>query len=56
MIVLKPVFTDLSKLSNVVKNDAAKKTDYNSKITEIENKSPNISNLATKTALNTIEN
>ena len=56
MIVLKPVFTDLSKLSNVVKNDAAKKTDYNSKITEIENKSPDISNLSTKTALNTIEN
>ena len=29
---------------------------YNAKITEIENKTPDISNLATKTALNTVEN
>ena len=42
---------DLSKLSDVVKNDVIKKTDYNDKITEIENKIPDISNLATKTAL-----
>ena len=27
---------DLSKLSDVVKNDVVKKTDYNAKITEIE--------------------
>ena len=47
---------DLSKLSDVVKNDAVKKTDYNAKITKIENKIPDISNLATKTALNTVEN
>ena len=53
---LVPVPTDLSKLSNVVKNDVIKKTDYNSKITEIEGKIPDISNLATKTALNTVEN
>ena len=34
-----------------------KKADYNAKITEIENKIPDISNLATKTALNkTVEN
>ena len=33
-----------------------KKTDYNSKITEIENKIPDISGLATKTALTTVEN
>ena len=33
-----------------------KKTDYNAKITEIENKIPDISNLATKTSLNTVEN
>ena len=35
---LKTVPTDLSKLSNVVKNDAVKKTDYNTSIvTSIEN-------------------
>ena len=45
---LVPVPTDLSKLSNVVKNNVIKKTDYNSKITEIENKILDISNLATK--------
>ena len=33
-----------------------KKTDYNTKITEVENKIPDISNLATKTALTTAEN
>ena len=33
-----------------------KKTDYNAKLTELENKIPDISNLATKTALNTVEN
>ena len=53
---LVPVPVDLSKLSDVVKNDVIKKTDYNAKITEIENKIPDISNLATKTALNTVEN
>ena len=51
-----PVPVDLSKLSDVVKNDVVKKTDYNAKITEIENKIPNISNLATKTSLNTFQN
>ena len=53
---LVPVPTDLSKSSNVVKNDVIKKTDYNAKITEIEGKIPDISNLATIAALNTIEN
>ena len=53
---LVPVLTDLSKLSNIVKNDVIKKTDYNSKITEIKGKILDISNLATKTALNTVEN
>ena len=48
---LKPVPDDLSKLSNVVTNDVIKTTDYNAKITEIENKIPDINNLATKTAL-----
>ena len=53
---LGPVPTDLSKLSNVLKNDVVKKTDYNGKITEIENKIPDINNLTTKTALTTVEN
>ena len=52
---LVPVPTDLSKLSNVVKNDIIKKTDYNTKITEIEGKIA-VTNLATKTALTTVEN
>ena len=34
---LKTTPTDLAKLSNVVKNDVAKKTDYNTKVTSIEN-------------------
>ena len=46
----------MSKLSNVGKNDVVKKTDYNAKINEIENKIPGISILATKTLLNTVEN
>ena len=33
-----------------------KKTDYNTKITELEYKIPSSSNLATKTALTTVEN
>ena len=33
-----------------------KKTNYNTKITELENKNPDISNLATKTVLSAIEN
>ena len=74
---LATVPVDLSKLSNVVKNDVvkktdynelvtkvdnidtsglAKKTDYNTKITEIEGKIPDISGLATKTALTIVEN
>ena len=42
---------DLSKLSNVVKNDIVKKTEYNSKIKNIEDKIPDITNLAAKTTL-----
>ena len=34
---LKTVPADLAKLSNVVKNDVVKKTDYNTKLTSIEN-------------------
>ena len=44
---------DLSKLSNVVKNYIVKKTEYNAKIKIIEDKIPDIINLATKTTLNT---
>ena len=33
---LKTIPTDLAKLSNVVKNDVVKKTDYNAKVTSIE--------------------
>ena len=51
-----PVPTDLIKLSNAVKNDVVKKTDYNNKITEIGNKIPDINNLATKTGLTSVEN
>ena len=53
---LKPLPDDVSKLSNVVTNDVVKKTNYNAKIIETENKIPNISNLATKTSLSTVEN
>ena len=53
---LVPVPVEWSKLSDVVKNDVIKKTDYNAKIAEIENRIPDISNLATKTALKTVEN
>ena len=53
---LVPVPVDLTKLSEVVKNDVIKKIDYNAKVTEIENKIPDRSNLATKTALTAVEN
>ena len=49
---LVPVPIDLSKLSNVIKNEVVKKTEYNAKIKNIEDKIPDISNLATKTILN----
>ena len=35
---LKTVPVDLAKLSNVVKNEVVKKTDYNAKVTTLENK------------------
>ena len=53
---LVPVPVGLSKLSDVVKNDIVKKNDCNAKLAEIENKIPDISNLANKNALNTVEN
>ena len=42
---------DLSKLSDVVKNDAVKKYLYNAKIKNIEDKVPDITNLATNASL-----
>ena len=42
----------LRKLSNVVKNDVVKKDLYNAKIKNIEDKTPHITNLATKATLN----
>ena len=49
------------KTSDAVKKfpdtcDLAKKTDLNTKITEIENKTPSISSLATTSALTAVEN
>ena len=57
---LKTVPTDLSKLSNVVKNDVAKKTDYNTKVTSIENQIAGITkntvdNLADITKLKAVD-
>ena len=49
---LVPVPVDLSRLSNVVKNDVVKKDVYNAKIKNIEDKIPDITNLATNTTLN----
>ena len=48
---LKPVPTDLSKLSDVVKNDVVKKTDYNNLVTKVDN--INTSDLVKKTDDNT---
>ena len=46
---LKTTLTDLAKLSNVVKNDVVKKTDYNTKVTSIEGQAAGITK-------NTIDN
>ena len=74
---LAPVADDLSKLSDVVKNDAVKKTvsdklvaklknidtndfmlksKYHTDKTELENKTPDVSNLVKKTKLTVLEN
>ena len=50
---LAPVPADLSKLSYVVNNEVVKKTEHDAKIKNIEDKIPDISNLATKSNLNT---
>ena len=49
---LVPVPVDLSKLSDVVKNDVVKKDVYNAMIKNIEDKITDITNLATTTSLN----
>ena len=46
------VATDLSKLSDEVKNEVVKKTEYNAKIKNIEDKIPDIGNLARKNNFN----
>ena len=53
-LVLVPI--NLSKLSDLVKNDVIKKDVYNVKIKKIENKILSITNLATTTTLNAVEN
>ena len=50
---LAPIPTDWSKLSDVVKNEVVKNTEYDAKIENIEDKIPDISNLAGKTILHT---
>ena len=37
IVKLVPIPADLSKLSNVVKNDVVKKTDYNKLVTKVDN-------------------
>ena len=49
---LVPVPADLSKLSDVVKSDADKKYVYEAKINNIEDKVPDVTNLATIATLN----
>ena len=57
---LKTTPTDLAKLSNVVKNDVVKKTDYNAKVTNIESQIARVTkntldNLADMTKLKAID-
>ena len=49
---LVPVSVNLSKVSDVVKNDFIKEDVYNAKIKNIEDKIPDITNLATNASLN----
>ena len=50
------VSVDLSKLSDVVRNDVVKEDVYNAKVKNIEDKIPDITNLASNTTLNAIMN
>ena len=57
---LKTVPVDLAKLSNLVKNDVVKKTDYNTKVTSIENQiagvtKNNLDNLGDITKLKAVD-
>ena len=57
---LKATPTDLAKLSNLVKNDLVKKTDYNTKVTSIENQIAGVTkntldNLADVTKLKAVD-
>ena len=47
--ILETTPVDLNKLSNAVKNDVVKKDAYNAKMKHIEDKIPDITNLATNT-------
>ena len=47
-----PVPVDLSKLSDVVKKNIVNKDAFNAKVKNIEDKTPDITNLATNTTLN----
>ena len=49
---------DKSELENKIRDTSSlvKKTDYNTKITELKNKIPDVNDLATKTALTAVEN
>ena len=49
---LLPVPVGLSKISDAVKIDPVKKDVYNAKIKNIEDKIPNITNVATNASLN----
>ena len=46
----------VTKVDDIDTSDFVLKTSYNTKITELENKLPDISKLSTKTALTTVEN
>ena len=46
----------VAKVDNIDTSDFVLKTKYNTDKTELENKIPDISNLATKTALTTVKN
>ena len=51
-----PVPVDLSKLSDIVKNDVVKKDGYNTKMKNIEDKMSNLTNVATNSAVTAFEN
>ena len=56
-VIKKTVYDKLvAKVDNINTSDLVKKTDYNTKITEVEDKIPDISDLATKTVFTTVEN